>query len=229
MVINVRQEIIDRLIKTSAVKQPDLAEIDAYICANRLTAKEVTYAAIKVCEKGAFELTDFEWINGREPNADELLTSNWVALFDVFIKRGLDAQMVFAENSNYDNIMWELHNLRNGDIGSTILRNLLQKGGDPNTKIDGLSFFEYVDHDVLFDVVEQEDKRLFDIQFRFWLVLMGFGGYINDHQCPVKMVEGYDQRIFKDFEKFDYRIEYGQPDWTMHIFYKETGTEVATL
>lgn len=217
------------LIEMCAVKQPELAKINEYICANRLTAEAVTYAAIKICEKGAFERTEFEWINGREPNEDELLTGNWVALFDVFIKHGLDANMVFTEDSEYDNIMWELRNLQNGDIGPTVLRNLLQKGGDPNIKIDGLSFFEYVDHDVLFDVEEQEDKRLFDIQFRFWLVLMGFGGYINDHQCPVKMAEGHDQSIFKDFEKFDYRIEYGQSDWTMRIFCKETGAEVATL
>lgn len=224
-----RQEIIEKLIEMCVVRRPELDEIEKYICSKQLTEEEVTYTAIKVCEKGAFELTNLEWTNGGDPNTNEMLTSNWVKLFDVFIKYGLDANMVFAENSEYDNIMWELHNLQNGDIGPMILRNLLQKGGNPNTKIDGLAFFEYVDHDVLFDVAEQEDKRLFDMQFHFWLVLMGFGGYINDHQCPVKMAEGYDQRIFIDFEKFDYRIEYYQNDWTMHIFNKETGMEAATL
>lgn len=218
-----------QLIELCSKRRLDFVRIEQYIRDNQLTAKEVTYAAIRVCEKGAFELIDFEWKHGREPGQDELLTNDWIELFDVFIKYGLDAEMVFSEGPEYDNIMWELHNLQNGNIGPTIMRNLLQKGGNPNTKIDGLSFFEYVDHDVLFDVTELDNKRLFDIQFRFWLVLMGFGGYIKDHQCPVKMAKGYNQGIFQEFEKFDYRIEHGQKGWTMHIFYKETGLEVATL
>lgn len=225
-----RKELIEELVALSAVKAPDLKRVEGYILANQMTAEEVTYTAIKVCEKAEYEISEYLYRHERMPEQGELLTNNWVALFDVFIRRGLDANMVFpGEGPDEDNILWALHTIQDGDVAPTILRNLLQKNGDPNTKVMGHNFFQGMDWDLLWDVREGTEKWLFDIHFHIWLVLMGFGGYINDHQCPVKMAEGYDQGIFQEFEKFDYTIEHGEEDWTMHIFFKETGEEVAIL
>jgi len=225
-----RRSIIDNLVALCVAKQPNVEAVDTYIFANQLTAEEVTYAAIKVCEKAEFEISEYIYRFEHWPSKKELLTNNWVALFDVFIGHGLDANMVFpADGPDEENIMWSLHTIQNGDIAPTILRNLLEKNGDPNTKVMGDNFFQDIDWDLLWDVREGTDQWLFDIHFHIWLVLMGFGGYINDHQCPVKMAEGYEQSIFKEFEKFGCTIEHRKQDWTMHIFYKETGIEVATL
>ncbi|MBR6513575.1 MAG: hypothetical protein IKT46_01950 [Clostridia bacterium] len=109
------------------------------------------------------------------------------------------------------------------------MRKLLECGGDPNINIDGEHWFSYVDFKIVFDVVELNNKRLFDIEFKVWLVMMGYGGYIKDHECPVKMNTGYTPEIFKRFEDFDYRIEHIPNDWIMHIYRKSNGEEVATL
>ena len=61
------------------------------------------------------------------------------------------------------------------------------------------------------------------------LVLVGFGGLIVDGKSPVKMCDGYQVEIFRDFEKFDYRITYNTKEFDMEIFEKETGTIVATV
>lgn len=221
---------INGLIDLCVVKHPDLKKVDAHIRDNQMSAEEVTYAAIRVSEKGEYEIVDHIYRFDCWPEQEDLLTNEWVGLFDVFIDHGLDANMVFpAGGPDNDNIMWSLHTIQNGDIGPTILRNLLQKNGDPNTVVLGTNFFQDMDWDLLWDVREGTEKWLFDIHFHFWLVLMGFGGYINDHQCPVKLKDGYSVEMFREFERFDYRITHEGGDWTMHIFIKDTGEEVATL
>ena len=67
------------------------------------------------------------------------------------------------------------------------------------------------------------------MQFHFWLVLMGFGGRIKGDRCPVRMCNGHTQTIFRDFEKFDYRIDFTKKDWVMQILHKETGEVIAVL
>ena len=224
------REAVVGLVELCSVNALDYAKIEEYITSHALTSKEITYAAIRLCDQATLEIKDFVCTKERFPNEDELLTAGWVDLFDIFIRHGLDATLVFCEDGiNYENIIQELRYIDNGDTAPVILRNILTVGGDPNIKIDGRSFFEELDFDVIFDVVELNDKRLFDIQFRYWLVMMGFGGYIKEHVCPVKMTSGYSQEIFQEFEKFDYRIEFIPKGWIMHIFNKKSGIEVAVL
>ena len=68
-----------------------------------------------------------------------------------------------------------------------------------------------------------------DNAFRFWLVLIGFGGVIKGDKLPVNMRENYAPHIFKDFEKFDYRITYTEQDYELQIIDKETNIVVATV
>ena len=210
----------------------DLAEVERYILDSKATAEEITHAAFNLASENVFERHVFESIEGRPPAPDELVTTNWVALFELFIQYGLLPNLIYTEDDDeytFYNVMLDILHIDNGDVASMIMRRLLQIGGDPNLNIGGVRLFSDFDADVLFDIVELEDKRLFDIRFKLWLVMMGYGGYINDHECPVKMKNSYRQEIFKEFEAFDYEIERDSKDWIMHIYRKDTREEVAVL
>ena len=43
------------------------------------------------------------------------------------------------------------------------------------------------------------------------------------------MRDGYQAEVFREFERFDYRITYSEKEFDMEIFEKETGTVVATV
>ena len=68
-----------------------------------------------------------------------------------------------------------------------------------------------------------------DNAFRFWLVLMGFGGVINGGKCPVHSCENFEVEFFREFENFDYKIIYKENDFELQIFNIETGNIVATV
>lgn len=224
------ETIITSLFELCNRPNADLAEVEAFIIHNNATPEEVTHAAIRLADENTLEIHQFDYTEERKPSPDELVTTNWVALFEIFIKYGLLPNLVYTtDNINYYNIMQEIRHIDNGDVAPVIMRRLMECGGNPNLNIDGEQLFPALDFDIVFDVVELDNKRLFDIEFKIWLVMMGYGGYIKDHECPAKMKNGYTPEIFKKFEDFDYKIEWIPKDWIMHIFYKNSGEEVATL
>lgn len=207
----------------------DLVEIEKYIVRSKATPEEITHSAIQLADKNYFEIHGY-YTEETKPAPEDLVTTNWSELFDLFIKYGLLPNLIYTTDGiNYYNVMQELRFIDNGDIAPIIMRKLMECGGNPNLDIKGERLFSDIDFSIVFDVVELDNKRLFDIEFKLWLVMMGYGGYIKDHECPVKMKKGYTQEIFKDFENFDYTIEWAPKDWIMHIFRKDNGEEVAIL
>lgn len=214
-------------------EQPfSVEKIQAYICDNKLNSEEITRAAIAVCEYGMFSYDTFRFQNNREPQPQELITYNWERLFDVFIEHGLDAELVmYDDGKDGENILQSLQFLDDGDLGARILRNVLLKGGNPNVVIGGHPFFEEVDSDFVIDIQMglYPEKWQVDNAFRFWLVLMGFGGVIRDGKCAVHLCKGFEMESFRDFEKFDYKIIYNEQDFELQIFRRGTGDLVATV
>ncbi len=211
-------------------KQPDtdLAEIENFIISSNATPEEITYTAIRFTNFKFTEQLNYT-IEGDSPYK-EIVETNFIRLFEVFIKYGLLPNLIYTtDNINYHNIMQEIRYINNGDTAPIIMRKLMECGGDPNLDIDGCSLFSELDFDIIFDVVELDNKPIFDIEFKIWLVMMGYGGYIKEHKRPVKMKEGHSPEIFKNFEDFDYKIEFKSKDWIMHIFNKYSGIEVASL
>lgn len=207
-------------------------KIQTYILENKLNSEEITQVAIEVCEYGTFSYSDFKFQNNREPQPQELITYNWKKLFDVFIENGLDTNLVFCDDGiNYENILQSLRFFDDGDLGARVLRKLLKKGGNPNIVIDGHPFFEEVDSDFIMDIQLglYPEKWQVDNIFRFWLVLMGFGGVINGGKCPVHLCEKFENENFREFEKFDYKIIYKANDFELQIFDIETGNIVAIV
>ncbi len=207
-------------------------KIQTYIIKNKLNSEEITRAAIELCEYGMFAYDEFRYHNKRDPEPQELETYHWEQLFDILIENGLDADLVFCDDGiNYENILQSVQYFDDGDLGARVLRNILTKGGNPNVLIDNHPFFEEVDSSFIMDIQLglYPEKWQVDNAFRFWLVLVGFGGVINGGKCPVHLCEMVKVEFFREFEKFDYKIVYKDNDFELKIYDIETGKIVATV
>ena len=80
-------------------------------------------------------------------------------------------------------------------------------GDNPNLKFSDSSetLFEYVTFGINVDVVERTE--LGD-NFFCWLLLMAYGGCYDDGEIPLELLNGHDVHIFKDFERFNYKVEW---------------------
>lgn len=221
---------IEKLFEICNKATVDLYEVENFIVSSKATAEEVTRAAAKLVSKNILEIIQFKHFEKRAPYPYELVSTNFVELFDLFIRYGLLPNYIYSDEDAEDyNIMEEIQFVDNGDIAPIILRKLMETGGDPNLVVGNHSVLESVDFDVVYDAVNVGNTHMFDIEFKVWLVLMGYGGVLSDGRCPVEMKKGYSAEIFREFERFDYKIEIGEEDWTMYIFDKNSKVVVATL
>ena len=144
-----------------------LNEIEEYIDEHALSAERITYIAIMLVEMFSSEEQDFMLQHERNPMPYELVSRNFVELFNLFIAKGLDPNMIIRKgDSMWYNVMEELFYVRNRKISLPILKKLLEIGGDPNLMLDDETLFDRVDFDVVFGVVEQEDVLV--VAFRLW-------------------------------------------------------------
>ena len=213
-------------------EQPfDEGKIRKYISENKMSSEEVTRTALKLCDHGFCSYSDYLYEHEKEPLPEELETYNWEALFDILIECGLDANLVICDDGiNYENLLQSLQFLEHGDLSARILRNVLKNNGNPNILIDDLGLFADIDSNLMIDIQLSlhHHKWQLDNAWRYWLVMVGFGGTINNGQSPVEMCNGLQPDIFKEFEKYDYRIKRSEEDFEMEIFDKETKITVAT-
>ena len=213
-------------------KQPfDVDEIQGFIKSNNMSSEDVTRAVLKLCDEGMFSYKDYLDEHGKEPQPGDLCTYNWELLFNVLMDNGLDASLVIPERGFIsENVLSSIRYFDDGDLGARILRNILSKGFSPNIRIDHMTLFEEVDDNLMTDIGMDlyNHKWQLDNAFRFWLVLVGFGGVLRSGKLPVDMCDGYSPQIFKKFEKFDYDIVRVDRDFELRIIEKETNTLVAT-
>ena len=172
-----------------------------------------------------------EYRDALNPEIDEItlenMSSNYIIdAISLLLEFGLDPNVIVNDENALDNAQW----IDAPDVGATVMRMLLENGGDPNLWIptEPETLFEYVAFKVSYD----ECAEYFNI-FQCWLVLMAYGGCWSNGEIPITMLGGKTVDIFKNFELFDYAIEqlpkepgkYGL--WRMHIYNIETKEEVA--
>lgn len=223
---------IDGLFELCKEQPFDIKKIENYIRNNKLNSEIITRTALKLCDYGFCAYGDYIYENDKKPKPQELPTYNWEVLFNALIENGLDANLVVCDDGvNYDNILQALKYLDDGDLNSRILRNILSKNGNPNVLIDNIPLFEEINSDFIFDIDmgTYYYKWQVDNAFRFWLVLIGFGGVLRDGELPVKMQGNNKPDIFKNFEKFDYRIIRDKSDFELQIIDNQTNAIIATV
>ena len=195
-----------------------------------MAPKDITSVAIRLTEDYGFEFSDFKWLNDREPDSGELISSGFCELFELFISYGLDPNQIdYDENGTYFNVMEALFSYDNFDVSLPILKRLLEIGGNPNLRLEKYeTLFEKVDFDIVFGAIEQENRERYEVWVKFWLLLFAYGGKFTVG-AAIQMKNGYTSDIFKEYDRISFRIDFVKPDWIMHMFDKQSGEEVAVF
>lgn len=224
---------ITGLVQLCSQQPFSLEMIREYIRSHKMNGEVVTRAAIELCEEEGDAFGNFLYQYEREPLPQELVTYHWEQLFDVFIEYGLDPDLIITDkDGEKNNILLALSRVYGWNLSARITRNILRRGGTPNLEINGITVFEEVDFDLVQDIALglYENQSDLDSAVWLWMVLTGFGGLVNGERCPVKMQNGCEVEIFKEFERFSYELRFPpNQEFDMYIYERETGVLVAIL
>lgn len=124
-------------------------------------------------------------------------------VFDIvrfLLDYGLNPNAIYEDS----NMMLELKYFDNGCLGADTLRLLLEHGGDINLMIDGQTLFCSVDFDVMFDALNQEDRRRFDALVHYWFVLLGYGAKLQDGGNPIDTFDSFDIGKLRDHQEYTF-------------------------
>lgn len=204
---------------------PKFEVIEKELQVNEYTAEEVTLATCKFADNCFLECRDFEEEFKRKPNKEEVHSPYIYGICELLLKYGLNPNLIIEEI----NIMYKLRYVDYKYIAAETLKLLLDNGGNVDIDNGDEPLFQSIDFDVVFDVIELDNKELFDKEFKFWILMIGYGATIKGNKSPINMVNGYSIEQFRDFKNFTYEIEYLEKDWIMHIIDVRTNKEVATL
>lgn len=217
----------NELLKLFSFIPPKWDEIKKLLDEHKLTKLELADIANEIVDDCSYE---YQWALNPDDKSVTLDTMHTPFLIDslkLLVEYGFDPNV---NNSTYDDTaMFGLIYVDMPNVGASALRYLLENGANPNfgdnfVKTDNL--FNYLTASIAFD------KYDFAYKVQCWLVLMAYGASYTDGTIPLEMLNGNKIEIFKNFERFDYKIEHYPENsccgkWTMHIFNKETGEEVA--
>lgn len=205
----------------------NLDEIRNLLSLRELTREELAVLAISFTDDCFCEYRD-----ALDPEVESVTIENMhsnyiIEAINILLEFGLDPNAIFDN----DNVLWNAMWIDSPNIAASLMRLLLENGGDPNHFIPAEhdTLFEYIAFKVSYD--EYTHNYYHTVQC--WLVLMAYGACWRNGEIPLTMLGNKSVEIFKEFEQFDYEIEplpqepgkYGC--WIMHIFNIHTREEVA--
>lgn len=205
----------------------DFAKIEEILSVYSFTKKEMAEIANLCVDECFCEYRDMVAENGENLDMENMHSYYILRMISLLLQYGLDPNVTIDE----DNALWGAMYIDAPNVGASVMRLLLEHGGDPNhcTPEDPETIFEYINFKVSYD--EYTYEWLHTVQC--WLVLMAHGACWDDGKIPLTMLNENSVEIFKNFEKYTYTIEYlpQEPNkygcWIMHIYDKETYEEVA--
>lgn len=205
----------------------NLDEIRNLLSLRELTREELAVLAISFTDDCFCEYRD-----ALDPEVESVTIENMhsnyiIEAINILLEFGLDPNAIFDN----DNVLWNAMWIDSPNVAASLMRLLLENGGDPNHFIPAEhdTLFEYIAFKVSYD--EYTHNYYHTVQC--WLVLMAYGACWRNGEIPLTMLGNKSVEIFKEFEQFDYEIEplpqepgkYGC--WIMHIFNIHTREEVA--
>ena len=165
----------------------------------------MSLTATRFCEECFDERLeeDYETHRFMEPVVIPDLHSTFlVDVVRLLLEYGLNPNAVYDDT----NIMSLLMYIDNESLAAGTLALLLEHGGNTDLVVDGVGLFSDIDFMVMFDSVEQYDRRTYDALVHCWLVYIGYGAKLQDGIEPVDIV-GYcgmnREYELKDFELSD--------------------------
>lgn len=146
----------------------------------------------------------------------------------LLLEHGLNPNTILdAGTTEADNVMMNLKFLYGADVGASVMRLLLEQGGDPNLNVEGWTPLSWIDADLGMKPIIK-DVELSRNFVQCIMVIQAYGGKFSDGKVPFAMHKGYSSAMLKELKRFDYFFGKGQNDkCLLHIFNKATGEIVA--
>ena len=219
------RERLEALKKLFCTVPPDWVRIREELAAGDYSEKDLTELALAVTDECFCEYRDALDPEVMAVTEETMYSRHVVTALEILLEYGLNPNRCIDGENPMENTLW----MDAPSVGARALRLLLEHGGDPNllTGDDPETLFEYSS----FKVAEDVDEKDYLCIVQCWWVLLAYGGCYRDGSIPIVMLKNRDVSIFKDFERFCFTIERGDPenihDWKMHIYDRETREEVA--
>ena len=206
----------------------DFEKIEKLLSSRELTKEELAEIAISAVDNCFCEYQTACNPEYKDFNVEDMHSNSIVDGIRLLIKFGLDPNVIIDD----DSVMWNTMYIDAPGIAASVLKLLLENGGNPNHYMpsEKETIFDYIDFKVSYDEYTHE----FFHTVQYWWLLMAYGAcWQNNGKIPITMLGNNSVEIFKNYELYDYEIEplpqepgkYGC--WIMHIYNIETKEEVA--
>lgn len=221
-----------RLYELLFTKEFSLELLKRELVSGIYTPDEVSIAGFQYVDDCICDLRDENW---RVPCrlCGEVLpgycSSHMLEALKCLLEYGLDPNALYGEGADESNIMSELRYVENGYLAADSLALLLDHGGNPSIKIDGVSLIRDINFDLLFDLNNQMDRTRYDSLVHYWMVLVGYGAKLEDGGESIDMCPGHNVSELKKHRDFYYgAIQSDRSEDRMEIcfFNKHTNWEV---
>ena len=181
----------------------------------------------------------FKLLHNPDPSLDTRFPgADMPEVFLLLLRYGLDPNAVFEGETLIDSVV----GCCNGYAAADTVQVLLDHGADPLLKQEGEeTAYEALEFDIIFGAFNQSKRRFYDSWIHCWLVLIA---HLHNEHNGKEIVTVYSRQRC-DCELPDFKIEdfknhrnYGfcltnvpgnGENWSLHIFDRRTGWEVARL
>lgn len=135
-------------------------------------------------------------------------SSHMLEALACLLDHGLNPNAVYSIEIDQTNILSQLRYVENGYLAADSLALLLERGGDPNIRLNGTSLIRDINTDLLFDLNNQIDRTRYDNLVHYWMVLVGYGARLEDGRESITMCPGHDVSELKKHRDFYYGAIY---------------------
>ena len=221
---------------------PDLGAIRAQLESSRFSSDRIAAVAsefIEICyweslDRHCGEPHQTEYYSTAATVVEGEHSTYLLEIVKLLLEYGLDPNAVVDGTC----ILEQVRFVENEYIAADTLALLLEHGGNIHLKADGESVFGEIDFDVIFDALNQYDRRRYDSLVHCWFVWLGYGAQPENGTTAVDVYRDFNTGELFDISKLKNHRNYtfglshvpGRGEsWSLHIFDKETMWEVARL